>query len=119
MEEVLINIGKRLLALRAAKNLSQGDIKRRSGLFYCHVFRVENGHTTPSFETLQRLAKAPEFEVYQLFFEGEGKPEPVPPGAMEPLDRREGELLGFFQRVDEADKQRMLDITCKMTRNAA
>jgi len=114
-----MNIGERLLVLRTAKNLSQGDIEKRAGLLRCYLSRVENGHTVPSLETLQRLAKALEVEVYQLFFEGEGKPEPVPVGAREALDRREGELLGFFRRADEADKQLLLDIARKMAKKAA
>jgi len=114
-----MNIGERLLELRTAKNLSQGDIEKRAGLLRCYLSRVENGHTVPSLETLQRLAKALEVEVYQLFFEGEGKPEPVPVGAREALDRREGELLGFFRRADEADKQLLLDIARKMAKKAA
>jgi transcriptional regulator with XRE-family HTH domain len=43
MEELPMNIGKRLLALRVARNLSQGDIEKRTGLMRCYVSRVENG----------------------------------------------------------------------------
>jgi transcriptional regulator with XRE-family HTH domain len=114
-----MNIGQRLLALRVAKNLSQGDIEKRTGLLRCYVSRVENGHTIPNLETLQRWANALEVEVYQLFFEGEGMPEPVSAGAMEGLDRREGELVGLFRQADEPDKQLMLEIARKMTRKAA
>jgi transcriptional regulator with XRE-family HTH domain len=114
-----MNIGRRLLALRTAKDLSQGDIEKRTGLLRCYVSRVENGHTIPSLDTLQRWANALEVEVYQLFFEGGGNPEPVPVGAREALDRREGELLGFFRWADEADKQLMLDIACTMSQKAA
>ncbi|MGD0227412.1 MAG: helix-turn-helix transcriptional regulator [Terriglobia bacterium] len=111
-----MDIGKRLLALRTARNFSQGEIEKRTGLLRCYVSRVENGHTVPSLGTLERWAKALEVEVYQLFFEGEGKPEPVPAGAMESPDRRERELLGFFRQVDEADRQFMLDVGRKMAR---
>ena len=114
-----MNIGKRLLALRAARNLSQGDIERRTGLLRCYVSRVENGHTIPSLETLQRLAKALEVDVYQLFFKGEGKPEPVPLGAREALDGRERELVALFRQVDEAGRQFMLDVGRKMVKRAA
>ncbi len=38
-------IGDRLRALREEKNLSQGDIEKRTGLLRCYVSRVENGHT--------------------------------------------------------------------------
>ncbi len=114
-----MNIGKRLLELRAARNLSQGDIERRTGLLRCYISRVENGHTVPSLETLQRWAKALEVEVYQLFFEGEGNPKPVPTGAREVQDKRESELLGFLRMADEADRKLMFDIARKMAKKAA
>ena len=109
-----MDIGKRLLALRTARNFSQGEIEKRTGLLRCYISRVENGHTIPSLETLERLAKALEVELYQLFFEGEGEPEPAPVGAREGLDRSEDKLLGFFRQVDEADKQLMLHMARKM-----
>src|ERR1035441_568322 len=107
MEKPDMDIGKRLSALRASKELSQGNIEKRTGLLRCYISRVENGHTIPSIETLERWASALEVEVYQLFFEGEGKPEPVPVGAMEALDKSEEKLLGFFRRANEAGRQFM------------
>jgi transcriptional regulator with XRE-family HTH domain len=119
MEEPPMDIGKRLLALRTAKNFSQGDIEHRTGLLRYYVSRVENGHTTPRLETLERWATALDVKLYQLFFEGEGKPEPAPAGAGEALDRSEDKLLGFFRRADQADKKLLLDIAAKMAKKAA
>ena len=113
-----MDIGKRLQELRTAKNLSQGDIEKLTGLLRCYTSRVENGHTTPSLETLERLAKVLNIEVYQIFFEGEGKPEAVPVGAREGVDEREGELLGLFRQAYEADRRLMLDIARKLTKKA-
>jgi transcriptional regulator with XRE-family HTH domain len=48
-------IGDRLKTLRESKNLSQGDIEKRTGLLRCYVSRVENGHTVPSLETLEKF----------------------------------------------------------------
>lgn len=67
-------IGRRLRKLRDEKNLSQGDIEKRTGLLRCYISRVENGHTVPSLETLERLASALEVPLYQLFYEGENPP---------------------------------------------
>jgi len=53
-------IGERLRDVRKGKNLSQGDIEKRTGLLRCYISRVENGHTVPSVETLERLAGAME-----------------------------------------------------------
>jgi len=67
-------IGERLRALRETKNLSQGDIEKRTGLLRCYISRVENGHTVPAVETLEKLARALEVPLYQLFYEGDEPP---------------------------------------------
>jgi transcriptional regulator with XRE-family HTH domain len=67
-------IGDRLKALRESKELSQGDIEKRTGLLRCYISRVENGHTVPAIETLEKMARALEVPMYQLFYEGENPP---------------------------------------------
>jgi transcriptional regulator with XRE-family HTH domain len=67
-------IGDRLRELREQKELSQGDIEHRTGLLRCYISRVENGHTTPAIETLEKMARALEVPMYQLFYEGEEPP---------------------------------------------
>jgi transcriptional regulator with XRE-family HTH domain len=67
-------IGDRLRALREEKKLSQGDIEKRTGLLRCYLSRVENGHTVPAIETLEKLARALEIPMYQLFYDGEEPP---------------------------------------------
>jgi transcriptional regulator with XRE-family HTH domain len=66
-------IGDRLRDLREAKQLSQGDIEKRTGLLRCSLSRVENGHTVPAIETLEKMAL--EVPMYHLFYEGEEPPE--------------------------------------------
>ena len=63
-------IGDRLRELREAKELSQGEIEKRTGLLRCYVSRIENNHTVPSVETLGKLARALEVPMYQLFHAG-------------------------------------------------
>src|SRR5437588_12947 len=67
-------IGDRLCEMREAKKLSQGDIEKRTGLLRCYISRVENGHTVPAVETLEKLARAFEVPLYQPFYEGEEPP---------------------------------------------
>ena len=67
-------IGDRLRVLREDKKLSQGDIEKRTGLLRCYVSRVENGHTVPAIETLEKMARALEVPLYQLFYDGEEPP---------------------------------------------
>jgi transcriptional regulator with XRE-family HTH domain len=68
-------IGDRLREMREEKKLSQGDIEKRTGLLRCYISRVENGHTVPAIETLEKLARALECPLYQLFYDGEGPPQ--------------------------------------------
>ena len=67
-------IGDRLLELRKVKNLSQGEIENRTGLSRCYISRLENGHTVPSIQTLEKLAGALEVPLYLLFYEGKNPP---------------------------------------------
>jgi transcriptional regulator with XRE-family HTH domain len=67
-------IGDRLRQLREQKNLSQGDVQKRTGLLRCYISRVENGHTVPAIETLEKMARALEVPLYQLFYDGQEPP---------------------------------------------
>jgi len=67
-------IADRLRQLRESKNFSQGDIETRTGLLRCYISRVENGHTVPAIETLEKIARALEVPMYQIFYDGEEPP---------------------------------------------
>jgi transcriptional regulator with XRE-family HTH domain len=70
-------IGDRLRELREQKNFSQGDIEKRTGLLRCYISRLENAHTVPAVPTLEKLARALEVPMYQLFYDG-AEPPKVP-----------------------------------------
>ena len=57
------------------KGLSQGDIEKSTGLLRCYISRIENGHTIPSLETLERFAGALEVPLYQIFYGDNGNAE--------------------------------------------
>jgi transcriptional regulator with XRE-family HTH domain len=67
-------IGDRLRELREAKKLSHGDIEKRTGLVRPYISRVENNHTVPAIETLEKMARALEIPMYQLFYDGDEPP---------------------------------------------
>jgi transcriptional regulator with XRE-family HTH domain len=73
-----MNIGPRLRTLREERRLSQGDVEKRTGLLRCYVSRVENGHTIPSIETLEKYAKAFKVPLYLLLYEEDGPAPPLP-----------------------------------------
>ncbi len=64
-------IGDRLRALREAKKLSLRDVEKRTGLLRAYISRVEGGDAVPAIRTLEKLARAVEVPMYQLFYEGE------------------------------------------------
>jgi len=68
-------IGEKLRELREAKNFGQGEIEKRTGLLRCYTSRVENGHTVPSVETLEKYARALEMPLYRLFCDGDEPPQ--------------------------------------------
>jgi transcriptional regulator with XRE-family HTH domain len=114
-------IGERLRALREEKHLSQGHIEKRTGLLRCYISRVENGHTVPSIETLEKISRALEIPLYQLFYEGNDKL-PAPPKAIRKapsrISAKEARLLrqfcNLFSRTDESDRQLLLHMARKM-----
>jgi transcriptional regulator with XRE-family HTH domain len=103
-------IGDRLREMRVEKKLSQGDIEKRTGLLRCYISRVENGHTVPAIETLEKLARALEIPLYQLFYEGEERP-----NLPSLLKRRSPDDIGWGSTGKEA---RYLNIFWAMWRSS-
>ena len=120
-------IGKRLRQLREERTLSQGDIEKRTGLLRCYISRVENGHTVPSLETLERLAAALQIPLYQLFYEGEEPPKlPNLPkrksadGIVWGYSGKDARMLAKFRqflgRADETNRKLLFLMAKKMAR---
>jgi transcriptional regulator with XRE-family HTH domain len=120
-------IGTRLRQLREQKQLSQGDIEERTGLLRCYVSRVENGHTVPSLETLERFAGVLDVPLYQLFFTGdEAPPTPnlTPRKTLEELTGANGEkgidaqflakLRNLLGRLAEPDRDVILSLAKRL-----
>src|SRR6202021_2649728 len=66
---IAMNIGTTIRGYRLQKGMSQGDIEKRTGLLRCYLSRVENGHTVPSLETLQKIARALDLQLSEFFAE--------------------------------------------------
>ncbi|MGH9432159.1 MAG: helix-turn-helix domain-containing protein [Terriglobia bacterium] len=119
-------IGRRLRKLREELNLSQGDIEKRTGLLRCYISRVENGHTVPSLETLERLAAALEVPLYQLFYEGDDPPALPNLSSRQTseelvLSEEQEKQVRFFEKVkrvldkiEEKDRQLLLYMAQKL-----
>jgi len=117
-------IGDRLKELREAKELSQGDIEKRTGLLRCYISRVENNHTVPAVQTLEKFARALEVPMYQLFHAG-GIPPHVHKPKLEDHDTwgmtgRDREYVSTLQkalgRMTPADRNLLLQIARKVAK---
>jgi transcriptional regulator with XRE-family HTH domain len=123
-------IGDRLRLLREQKQFSQGEIEKRTGLLRCYISRVENGHTVPAVETLEKFARALEVPLYQIFYDGE-----EPPQEIALPKRRMGTSIAwgdsgkdartlakfrqFLSRADESDRRLLLFMASKMVKPKA
>ena len=119
-------IGDRLREMRVEKKLSQGDIEKRTGLLRCYISRVENGHTVPAIETLEKLARALEIPLYQLFYEGEERPnlpsllkrrspDDIGWGSTGKDARYLNKLRHLLAKTDETDRKLLLHMVQKMS----
>lgn len=106
-------IGSRLRQLREQKHMSQGDIENRTGLLRCYISRVENGHTVPSLETLERFAGVLEVPLYELFYSEEDAP--ATPNL---TPRKSLEQVAAEDGVSGKDAQYLVKLTSAFTRLA-
>jgi transcriptional regulator with XRE-family HTH domain len=123
-------VGERLRELREQKKFSQGEIEKRTGLLRCYTSRVENGHTVPAVETLEKYARALEVPLYRIFYDGEQPPKlPHLPKRKTADDivwgssGKEARLLAKFcrllSRMEEGDRGLLLSMAQKMARTRA
>ena len=120
-------IGDRLRDMREQKKLSQGDIEKRTGLLRCYISRVENGHTVPAIETLEKLARAMEIPMYQLFYDGDEPPklpnfpkrkssDDIAWGSSGKDARYLGKLRRLLAKTEDEDRKLLLYMAQKMAK---
>lgn len=122
-------IGDRIRTLRQMQGLTQGDIEQRAGLLRCYTSRVENGHTVPSLETIEKIARALNIPLYQVFYDGEKPPEidPLtsdrrrkPPFGKSAADVKYMQsLLRHVEAMDATNRKELLRLAREMSRAAA
>lgn len=117
-------IGKSLRKLREEKKLSQGDLEKRTGLLRNYISLVENGHRTPTIDTLEKFTRALEVPLYRLFYEGD-----QPPSVPHLLKKKSadtewgssgedakylGRLRRLLAKIDQKDRMVILHMLRKM-----
>jgi transcriptional regulator with XRE-family HTH domain len=120
-----MDIGHRLTSLREQKKLSQGDIEKRTGLLRCYISRVENGHTVPAIETLEKIARALEMPLYQLMYDGQDPPALPTNGTRSGVNewgsagkdaRFLKKLSRFLAEMNDGDRQLLLSFADNVTK---
>ena len=110
-----MNLGEAIRKIRQEKGLSQGEMQKRTGILRSYLSRVENGHTVPSFATLQRLAAAMEVTLSD-FFAGEAGG--VPDGVVaDPAAAYLQELRGYLPLLSPQQRQQLLEMVKEMARS--
>ncbi len=67
IDKYIIEIGKRIRALRKEKKLTQLDLAIRSGIDERQVQRLERGHTSATLKTLIKISKGLDIDFIELF----------------------------------------------------
>ena len=119
-------LNERLRALRKARQLSQKDVQKRTGLVPTYLSRVENGHVVPGLQTLEKIARALKVPLYQLFYD---RSTPVaqthppelkssrrlPRGEARKQARDFDRLLPLLARIDPPRRKLLLSLAQRMS----
>ena len=120
-----MDVGQKVKLLREQKKMSQGDIEKRTGLRRCYISRVENGHTVPSVDTLEKMARALEVPMYRLFTDDDHVKKPNIPAEFVPSravrskqDHELRALAKLLSRMNDKDRGILLHMASKMASRA-
>jgi transcriptional regulator with XRE-family HTH domain len=67
IETMYTELGKRIVAARKAKNMSQEQLASDSGIDRSHMGFIEQGRRKPTISTLFKIAKSLDTSLEQLF----------------------------------------------------
>ena len=118
-KEFPMNIGETIRSFRLQKGMSQGDIEKRTGLLRCYLSRVENGHTIPSLDTLNKIAGAMELPLSQFFADNaHGNGSKGLPQLSDDEVRFLSQIRRYAVSLNDSDRKLVLAMVKKMAANA-
>jgi transcriptional regulator with XRE-family HTH domain len=109
--------------------LSQARIENRSGLQRAYLSRVENGHTVPAIDTLEKSATALEVPICLLFHDGVEPPKSSELRVWKSPDETAWDTSGqvaeylkrlrrYLRKLDEPNRRLILQVTSRLARRA-
>ena len=113
-----MNIGTTIRGYRLQKGMSQGDIEKRTGLLRCYLSRVENGHTVPSLETLQKIAGALDLPLSQFFADDAASRDVAAIALTEDEIRFLTQIQRYSSHLTDADRKLLLAMVRKFAQTA-
>ncbi len=118
LKSISSNIGSTIRDYRLQRGMSQGDIEKRTGLLRCYLSRVENGHTVPSLETLQKIAGALDLQLSQFFAEDPVGREVSPLNLSEEQIRFLTQVQRYSANLSDSDRRLLLAMVRKFASTA-
>ena len=100
MQQIYINIGKRIRNIRKSKKMTLEELAFEIDMDYSFIARIETGKATASLETLYKISKGLKIKFYQLFNEINPKKETY-------VDK---EFLALTKKLSFEEKEKMLSI---------
>ncbi len=118
VKSISSNIGPTIRDFRLQRGMSQGDIEKRTGLLRCYLSRVENGHTVPSLETLQKIAGALDLQLSEFFAEDSAVREVSTLNLSEEEIRFLTQVQRYSANLSESDRRLLLAMVRKFASTA-
>ena len=56
-----------ILVLRGKLNMSLSELSRLSGISRTQLWRIENGHSEPTFRTMVKISKDLKYDLWDVF----------------------------------------------------
>jgi transcriptional regulator with XRE-family HTH domain len=115
--------GTQATRTRKSRRLSQSELERRAGLLRCYTSRVENGHTVPGVETIEKYAIPLGIPLAEFFLTGPRTPAaPLPSSELSkwrstPRARLQNEqLAAALVALKNQDRQLFVALAQRLTR---
>ena len=113
-----MNIGTTIRGYRLQKGMSQGDVEKRTGLLRCYLSRVENGHTVPSLETLQKISQALGIPLSQFFADDQASRDVATIALSEDEIRFLTQIQRYSANLSDSDRKLLLAMVRKFAQTA-
>ena len=99
-----MNIGEKIRKVREAKSLTQKEVALSINMDQSQYSKIEKGKTDPSCTTIEKIAKALNVEVYELFIADEIFKD------VNSVDKTLMEKIQLIEQLDEKEKNSIFNI---------